>query len=118
MSNLCTDIQANTENVIDCFFNDLGFATIGEAGNHSLTGEEQYQLVPVNGAQLPILREQTPHNPAVGREAFNDIAPTLADEVGTCCSPSRAARGRRGSSGGGGRRGLCGGLGLMRIMLG
>ena len=83
MSNLCTDIQANTENVIDCFFNDLGFAAIGEAGNHSLTGEEQHQLVPVNGAQLSILREQTPHNPAVGREAFNDIAPTLADEVGT-----------------------------------
>ena len=118
MSNLCADIQANTENVIDCFFNDLGFAAIGEAGNHSLTGEEQYQLIPVNGAQLSILREQTPHNPAVGREAFNDIAPTLADEVSTCSCSSRAARGRRGSSSGGGRRGLCGGLWLIRIMLG
>ena len=111
-------MQANTEDVIDCFFNDLGPATIGEAGNHSLTGEEQYQLIPINGTQLPILREQTPHNPAVGREAFNDIAPTLADEVSACCSSSRVARGRRGSSGGGGRRGLCGGLGLIRIMLG
>ena len=91
MSNLCANMQANTEDVIDCFFNDLGPATIGEAGNHSLTGEEQYQLIPIDGTQLPILREQTPHNPAVGREAFNDIAPTLADEVSACCSSSRMA---------------------------